>query len=118
MKKFAFALLFFSFAIFTSSYAQTSIEIVNQTGVDIYSIFAASVNHPEWGDDLLGADVLKPGQKITITFPAGYDCNVDIKVSADPDDEDSLAFDNADICEISGITLKGGGNYTVYEPKK
>ncbi len=118
MKKFALAFLFVSFAFFTSSYAQTTVEIVNQTGVEIYSVFASSVNHPEWGEDLLGSDVLKPGEKITITFPAGYDCNVDIKVSADPDDEDSLTFDDVDICEVSGITLKGNGKFSVYQPKK
>ncbi len=118
MKKFAFALLFLSFAFFTSSYAQTTVEIVNQTGVAVYSVFASSVNHPDWGDDLLGTEVLNPGQKITITFPAGYDCSVDIKVSADPDDNDSLTFDGVDICEVSGINLKGGGNFSVYQPKK
>lgn len=118
MKKFAFSFLFLSFAFFTSSYAQKDIVITNQTGVAIYSVFASSVNHPEWGDDLLGQDVLEPGQKITITFPEGYDCSVDIKVSADPDDADSLTFEDANICNINGITLKGNGKYSVYDPKK
>ena len=118
MKKFAFAFLFLSFALFTSSYAQTTVEIVNQTGVAIYSVFAASSNNQEWGNDLLGTEMLNPGAKITITFPSGYDCSVDIKVSADPDDNDSLTFDAVDICEVSGITLKGGGKFDVYQPKK
>ena len=97
-----------------SSYAQATIEIVNQAGVEIYSVFSSDQEDPEWGDDLLEADVLKPGQKLDITFPEGYHCMVDIKVSADPDDEDSITFTGVDICKIKGIILKGNGKYSVY----
>jgi hypothetical protein len=114
MKKISALFLFFTLFCAASSYAQTTVEIVNQAGVDIYSIFASDVNNTAWGEDLLGADVLAPGQKIEITFPEGYNCKVDIKASADADDQDSISFDNVDICEVSGIILKGNGKYSVY----
>ena len=113
MKKFLFVFLFMTFAFAASSYAQTEVEIVNNAGIDIYSIFAGDHENPEWGNDLLGEQVLEPGQRLTITFPEGYSCTVDIKASSDADDEDSIMFEAIDICEISGITLKGNGKYSV-----
>jgi hypothetical protein len=114
MKKFILAFLVAGFGFITSSYAQTTVEIVNNTSVSIYSVFASSANHPEWGSDLLGVETLSPGQKVVITFPAGYDCSVDIKASADANDEDSITFDAVDICEVAGISLEGNGKFSVY----
>lgn len=94
--------------------AQTTLVIVNNTGIDVYSIFASSVNQSEWGRDLLKTNILEPGERLTITFPVGYDCSVDIKASADADDEDFILFEGVDICEVSGITLLGNGKFRTW----
>ena len=114
MKKFLIAFFSLSLAFTASSYAQTDVEITNNAGVPVYSVFSSDTANPDWGDDLLGDNVLQPGEKFTITFPAGYSCKVDIKASADPDDQDSISFNAVNICEISGIVLQGGGKATSY----
>lgn len=114
MKKLFLSLLLVGFASIATSYAQTKVEIVNSTDVAIYSIFASSNNDDQWGPDLLQKTMLAPGEKLTITFPAGYDCDVDIKVSADANDEDSISFSHVDICEVAGIELFGDGAFEIY----
>jgi hypothetical protein len=115
MKKFLIAFFSLSLAFTASSYAQTEVEITNNAGVAVHSIFSSDTANPDWGPDLLGDDfVLAPGAKVSIIFPAGYSCKVDLKASADPDDQDSISFSGINICEISGIVLQGGGKASAY----
>jgi len=99
--------------VFAASYSQTSIEIKNETGIELYGIFSSDQADPEWGDDLLGKTF--PNETaVTITFPEDYNCLVDIRVTADAEGEDKLDFFSVDICEINGIILHGNGSFTIY----
>lgn len=106
-------LFFFICIASAASYAQTTVDIVNKAGVDVYSIYSSDIASPKWGSDLLGDDMLDEGGTLTITFPAGYSCKVDIKVSGDAADEDQITFEDVDVCKISRIILLGDGKYYV-----
>ena len=61
-------------AVFLSAaagYAQSlpSIKIVNKTGYSIYYIYVSPSADDEWGEELLGDDILENGQTYTIRLP-------------------------------------------------
>jgi hypothetical protein len=70
MKKLLFAGFFLLAGIFTLS-AQNlpSINIVNNTGYDIYFLYVSSSEDDEWGEDILGTDVLEDGMTFTYRLP-------------------------------------------------
>ena len=54
--------------------------LVNRTGRDIYSVYPSPSKSNSWEEDILGRDVMKNGDKITIRFDAGRAKYWDIKV--------------------------------------
>ncbi len=56
----------FSFAQYVQDF-----EIENQTGVDIYFLYASPVESDSWEEDILGDDVLLDGDSTSISF-SGY----------------------------------------------
>lgn len=52
-------------------YAQNSpsIKIVNNTGYSIYYIYVSPEENDEWGEELLGEDILENGQSFTVRLP-------------------------------------------------
>jgi hypothetical protein len=70
MKKLFFAGLFLLAGVFALS-AQTlpSVRIINNTGYDIYYLYVSSSDDDEWGEDILGKDVLEDGMTFTYRLP-------------------------------------------------
>lgn len=56
-----------------------SFRLNNRTSVTINEVYVSSVNDNAWGRDLLGANVLPPGQTLIIRLPGGQ-CLNDIRV--------------------------------------
>jgi hypothetical protein len=56
-----------------------SFRVNNQTRATINEIYVSSANDSGWGADRLGANVLAPGQSLTIRLPSGQ-CLNDIRV--------------------------------------
>jgi hypothetical protein len=56
-----------------------SFRINNNTGTTIFELYVSSVNDNGWGRDLLGANVLRPGQSFIVRLPSGQ-CLNDIRV--------------------------------------
>ena len=56
-----------------------SFRLNNRTAVTINEVYTSSANDNSWGRDLLGANVLPPGQSLMIRLPAGQ-CLNDIRV--------------------------------------
>jgi len=71
MKKFALITGLFFFAGVFALHAQNlpSVRIVNNTGFSLYYIYASPAESDDWGDDLLGDDMLEDGDYITIKLP-------------------------------------------------
>ncbi len=76
------------------------VKIINETRHIIVRFYASNVNATSWEEDILGQDVLKPGQSVVINIDdgSGY-CLFDFKAVFD--DGDSLVRQRVDVCKIS-----------------
>lgn len=78
--------------------------LVNSTGFEIDQLFVSPSSSNNWGNDVLGADVLPTGRQTDITFPAGTrPCRWDLKVVYS--DGGSATWGNVNLCSISKVTL-------------
>ncbi|MGG5810059.1 Tat pathway signal protein [Falsiroseomonas sp. CW058] len=57
-----------------------SFNFVNGTGVTIREIYVSLSSDGNWGPDRLGANVMQPGQRMSISLPATGVCTVDMRV--------------------------------------
>jgi hypothetical protein len=105
------ALILFSFACGIQAQdeqnaqgAQQDFTIHNQTGVSIDQLFIAPTDSEDWGEDVLGVDVLENGQSCEIQFhPAEETCKWDIWIKDAEGNE--LEWNELNLCDISEITL-------------
>jgi hypothetical protein len=82
--------------------------LVNQTGLTINEFYVSPSNHDEWGEDVLGRDVLAHGQRVDITFSRKEtECMWDLKI-VDADDDDVI-WQDINLCKASEITLQYKG---------
>ena len=84
--------------------------LVNKTGLDINEVYLSPTSDSEWGEDVMGKDILANGEKVDITFSsAETECNWDLKI-VDEDDDD-IIWTKLNLCTANEITL-------LYEGKK
>jgi hypothetical protein len=57
-----------------------SFVFVNSSGRTIREVYVSLSTENSWGPDRLGANVLQPGQSLSISLPAGNVCTVDMRV--------------------------------------
>lgn len=58
----------------------TTVELLNESGEEIFEIRISPVVSKDWGPDLLGNDVLTPGGRFTLQPPASDGCRYDVLV--------------------------------------
>lgn len=51
--------------------ADRNVKIINSTSATIKMFFASNVDEKKWEEDILGADVLRPGESIGINIDDG-----------------------------------------------
>jgi hypothetical protein len=95
MKKFILTGLFLFAGVFLlSAQNMPSINIVNNTGYDIYFLYVSPSESDEWGDDILGDAILKDGDTFNyqLTEPLS---NVSIYdfLAEDEDDDPYLKWE-------------------------
>lgn len=79
-------------------------KLVNKTGLTIVELYVSPAKDDEWGDDVLGLDVLKNGESADIEFsPKARICSWDLKII--DEDKDSVEWTNLNLCEANEITL-------------
>ena len=78
--------------------------LVNQTGVDVYSLYVSQTVNDDWGDDILGEDVLPAGNRVDVTFEGHSDCMWDMLVTDGDDGE--LVFEGINLCQASVVVLR------------
>jgi hypothetical protein len=72
----------------------SNLTIENQSSFTFINIYLSPVDNVEWGSDLLGAEVLEPGEQLELR---GIDCDTyDIRI-VDEDDDECILTD-VDLC--------------------
>lgn len=84
--------------------ADRNVTIVNKSKTVMVAFYASNVGASDWEEDILGQDILKPGQsvKINMNDGTGY-CRFDLK--AEFDDGSEAIDENVDICTIGEVTF-------------
>jgi hypothetical protein len=76
------------------------VQFSNESSSYLWHVYVSPATQSDWGRDLLGSDVLAPGDVLNITFnpAAGYNCRFDILLI----DEDGYRTErsNVNLCAI------------------
>lgn len=81
------------------------IVLKNQTGSVLNSFHSSPVGVDEWEDDVLGDQVLAPGESIEITIADGRDvCDYDMRFEFQGDELETTT-DTQDLCELGEYTI-------------
>lgn len=78
-------------------------ELVNNSGYTIVQFFTSPSNMDDWREDILGAEVVAPGESGTVSVTDGSDqCAYDIRVVLDDGSEIS---DAVNMCDMGSYTI-------------
>jgi hypothetical protein len=79
-------------------------ELANETSVPLVELFISPNSLPDWEDDVLGSDVVMPGEVVDVLIADGRrDCVYDILgVFADDDEVEDY---QVDLCELESYTF-------------
>jgi hypothetical protein len=84
--------------------AKQDFTIVNKTGVIINELHVTPHDSDEWGEDILGRDVLDIDQECDIEFHPKEDaCLWDLRIA--DDEGNAIEWENLDLCKAVKITL-------------
>lgn len=80
-------------------------RLTNNTGTTINEVYASPSDQVEWGEDILGVDVLPAGEVVTIQFQrfTPGNCLYDIKVVTSEGNEGEL--NQVNLCEVTDVTF-------------
>lgn len=80
------------------------VTFTNNTSVVVNEIYGSNTGANTWEEDVLGADILEPGESVDMNFDdgTGY-CKFDFKVTFADGDEGTLA--NVNVCEVADVAI-------------
>lgn len=101
------AMLAFAFAdAAPAQQAKQDFALVNRTGYALSHVYVAPTKSDDWGDDIMGEDIVQNGETVPITFSRKESiCRWDLKVQYD-DDNSYAYWRNIDLCSVRRITLR------------
>lgn len=80
-----------------------SYELSNQTSLTLMEFYAGPATSGEWGEDILGAEVVAPGESGTVTIADGSgECLYDFRSVFEDGTE---LVEQHDICTMASYTL-------------
>ena len=80
-------------------------QLENHSEFSIDEFYASPANTDEWGEDILGQDILEGGQSGTVTIADGSDqCSYDLKAVDEDGKEHELM--GLDICKTPTVTFE------------
>jgi hypothetical protein len=82
--------------------AQASLRVANTADRSVWYVFVRDCGTTDWGDDLLGADVISIGE--TQTFALGAGCK-DVRLETDLDFEGSAQWNDQSFAADTTIAL-------------
>ncbi len=109
-KQFIFLLAVLTVIISLNTFAQgvQDFTIVNKTGVVIDQLFVSHVSDEDWGEDILGADVMELDQEWEINFhPEEEECKWDLKIT--DSEGNGIMWEAVDLCVTAKIVLHWDG---------
>ena len=81
--------------------------LTNHTDATIVRFYTSPTGVNNWEEDVLGDDVLGPGESVDITIADGRTvCDYDMRFEFDEDDNLKPAEDTANLCETGSYTLE------------
>jgi hypothetical protein len=84
--------------------ARQNFSVVNATGHIVMTLNVSPTSESEWGPDILGSDVLQPGQTGQVVFDrAESQCNYDLRVTYN--DGDTSEMRNINLCQVGTVNL-------------
>ena len=113
----AAALLTFSslsLSVPTLAGEEHNFTLINGMGVPLTHFYVGASTEEEWGEDILGTEVLANGEESEIDFSETADegCEFDVKIVEN--NGKAWTVMNVDLCETSSITFKKQGGKVVY----
>jgi len=90
MKKMVFILAVFAVLVMGLYAFDGNIEITNDTGFDIFLLYVSHENADDWGDDVLGDEVLGDGETVTVNLE-GYISSI-FDILAEDEDGDTYTL--------------------------
>lgn len=104
----ACALALVAFSSVTSAAPQNrklDFTLHNKSGYVIVELYVSPSNDEEWGEDILGQDVIGDDESADITFTRGEaSCNWDLKIV--DDEEDEVTWTGLNLCQANEVTLR------------
>jgi len=80
------------------------VEVTNNTGFDIYFLYISHEDDEDWGDDVLGDEILEDGSSISIDLE-GYSSSI-FDIKAEDEDGDTYTVWELDVAlEDLDLTL-------------
>lgn len=78
-------------------------ELINSSALTLMEFYTSAVDQGSWGADILGADVLAPGEAGAVTIADGsVQCDYDLRFVFEDGQE---LVDTVNICEMASYTL-------------
>ncbi|HLO49815.1 MAG TPA: hypothetical protein VK211_15470 [Kamptonema sp.] len=109
----ALSLPIISFSIQSALAESVSFTLINKTSRNLEEFYAAPPHVDNWEEDILGRDVLPPGESITITIKDGReDCLYDFKGVLGPSADGSVG--RGELIQ-SSVNVCDGGTYEYSE---
>jgi hypothetical protein len=81
--------------------------LINQSSESIYYLYVTRTNQTNWGDDLLGSDVITVGERYAVR-PAAGSCQFDLRVVYSGGESEERR--NINLCDISELVFTGPGS--------
>jgi hypothetical protein len=95
----------FSSAAYSAPSYDRSFELYNNSYNTIVYVRASPSSSSYWSDDILGRDVLYPGESLAVNVPpgSGSDCYYDIQIT----DETGRSYDyyEIDLCSVYSLSF-------------
>jgi hypothetical protein len=77
--------------------------LVNNSSLTLMEFYSSPQSNPNWGGDILGANVLSAGSSGTVTIANGAaECAYDIRMVFD---NGAILEDSVDICSVTSYTI-------------
>lgn len=78
-------------------------SLVNNASQPLSNLYVSLPEAAEWGDDILGVEVLAPGETATVTIAGGTEvCSYDLQFVME---NEATIEGNANLCETNTFTL-------------
>jgi hypothetical protein len=102
------ALALVAFSSVTSAAPQNrklDFTLINKSTYTIVELYVSPTNDEEWGEDVLGTDVLANDERVDIEFARSETtCSWDLKIV--DDEEDEVTWTKLNLCTANEITLR------------